>query len=87
VATPQRTLTASLTFRRTPSRERKPQLYARAGIRHFWRVEDVSGKIALYAYELDPATQTYAVTGIYHGRVQLDLPFEIDIDLTEINQL
>ena len=69
-------------------RERKPQLYARAGIRHFWRVEDVpAGQIALYVYELDPATHTYALTGIYHDRVKLALPFEIDLDLTEIDQL
>ena len=68
-------------------RERKPQLYARAGIRHFWRVEDVDGEIALYVYELDPATETYAVTGIYHERVTLTVPYEIDIDLTEISRL
>lgn len=69
-------------------RERKPQLYARAGIRHFWRVEDASaGKIALYVYELDPATHTYALTGIYHDRVKLALPFEIALDLTEIDRL
>lgn len=69
-------------------RERKPQLYAKAGIRHFWRVEDSSGgKIALYVYELDPATRTYALTGIYHDRVKLAFPFEIDLDLTELDQL
>jgi Uma2 family endonuclease len=69
-------------------RERKPQLYAKAGIRHFWRVEDSSGgKISLYVYELDPATRAYALTGIYHDRVKLALPFEIDLDLTEIDQL
>lgn len=68
-------------------RERKPQLYAKAGIRYFWRVEDVSGNITLYAYELDPATRAYALTGIFHERVTLKAPFEVDIDLTEIDQL
>jgi Uma2 family endonuclease len=68
-------------------RERKPQLYAKAGIKHFWCIEDASGKIALYTYELDPATHAYALTGIFHERVTLKVPFEIDIDLTEIDQL
>ncbi|MGN9812452.1 Uma2 family endonuclease [Micromonospora sp. BQ11] len=69
-------------------RERKPQLYAKAGIRHFWRVEDGSGgAIVLYAYELDPATHAYALTGIYHDRLSVKLPFEVDLDLTEIDQL
>lgn len=69
-------------------RQRKPQLYAEAGIKHFWRVEDTSGgKIAVYVYELDPATHVYAITGIYHDRLKLTVPFEIDIDLAEIDQL
>ncbi|MFE3058232.1 Uma2 family endonuclease [Nocardia sp. NPDC059239] len=72
---------------RTRDRERKPQLYARAGISHFWRVENVDGRPVVYVYELDPATSTYALTGIHHDRLQLTVPFEIDIDLTEIDHL
>jgi len=68
-------------------RKRKPQLYAEAGIQSFWRIENLSGKIALYAYELDPATRQYALIGIFHDRVSLTLPFEIDIDLTEIDRI
>lgn len=68
-------------------RQRKPQLYAEAGIRYFWRVENSSGGIALYAYELDPATRQYALAGIFHDRVTLPLPLEIDIDLTEIDRI
>lgn len=68
-------------------RVRRPQLHAKAGIRYFWRVEDASGNITLYAYELDPATRAYALTGIFHERVTLKAPFEFDIDLTEIDQL
>lgn len=69
-------------------RERKPQLYAKAGITHFWRVEDASGgKVVVYVYELDPATHTYVVTGIHHERLTLTVPFDIDIDLTEIDRL
>jgi Uma2 family endonuclease len=68
-------------------RKRKPQLYAEAGIPYFWRVEDVSGKIALYAYELDLVTRQYVAVGIFHERVKLSAPFEIDIDLTEIDRM
>lgn len=31
--------------------------------------------------------QLYAKAGIYHDRVKLTIPFEIDLDLTEIDQL
>jgi len=68
-------------------RERKPQLYAQAGIPHFWRVENVAGRPAVYVYELDPATRAYALTGIHHDRLALTVPFDIDIDLTELDKL
>lgn len=68
-------------------RERKPQLYAGAGIEHFWRVENASGKPVVYVYELDPATRSYALTGIHHERLRLSIPFTIDIDLSEIDGL
>jgi Uma2 family endonuclease len=68
-------------------RVRKPQLYAQAGIKHFWRVEEVSGKATLDAYELDPVTRQYAPVGIFHDRVKLSLPFEIDIDLAELDRM
>ncbi len=72
---------------RTRDRERKPQLYARAGIDHFWRVENADGRPVVYVYELDPATKTYALTGIHHDRLKLTVPFDMDIDLTEIDRL
>ncbi|MFC0864230.1 Uma2 family endonuclease [Sphaerimonospora cavernae] len=68
-------------------RKRKPQLYAEAGIPHFWRVENNAGRPTVYVYELDPATKAYALTGIHHDRLKLALPFDIDIDLTEIDTL
>ncbi|MFI7664054.1 Uma2 family endonuclease [Nocardia sp. NPDC049526] len=72
---------------RTRDRERKPQLYARAGITHYWRVENVDGRPVVYVYELDPATKAYALTGIHHERLRLSVPFEIDIDLAEIDRM
>ncbi|GAA1291688.1 hypothetical protein Psi02_36290 [Planotetraspora silvatica] len=71
----------------TRDRERKPQLYAAAGIRHFWRVEQNDGLPTVYVYELDPATGAYALMGIHHDKLRLSVPFEIDIDLTEIDAL
>jgi Uma2 family endonuclease len=62
-------------------RERKPQLYAPAGIPHFWRVENMDNRAVVYAYELDPATKTYGRTGIFHDRLQITVPFDIDLDL------
>ncbi|MCW2863698.1 MAG: hypothetical protein JWP48_5406 [Actinoallomurus sp.] len=68
-------------------RERKPQLYAAAGISHFWRVENTEGRPTVYVYELDPATKAYTLTGIHHELLKLTVPFDIDIDLTEIDRI
>ncbi|MFC1433137.1 Uma2 family endonuclease [Streptacidiphilus sp. N1-3] len=69
-------------------RERKPQLYAKAGIVHFWRVERaVDGMPVVFLFELDPATGAYASAGVVHDRLKLNLPFVIDIDLSEIKRL
>ena len=68
-------------------RERKPQLYAKAGIPHFWRVENTSGHPTVYVYELDPATRAYALTGIHHDQLKVTVPFDIDIDLRELGRL
>ncbi|MEU8240118.1 Uma2 family endonuclease [Actinoplanes missouriensis] len=67
-------------------RRRKPTLYAEAGIKYFWRVEDVAGRMVVYAYELDPATAKYVPVGIFHDRLSLAYPFEIEIDLTVIDK-
>ncbi|MEV5706851.1 Uma2 family endonuclease [Actinoallomurus sp. NPDC052274] len=68
-------------------RERKPQLYAGASIPHLWRVENTGGRPTVYVYELDPATDSYALTGIHHDRLKLTVPFDLDIDLTEVDRL
>jgi Uma2 family endonuclease len=68
-------------------RERKPQLYAAASIPHFWRVENTEGRPTVYVYELDPATKAYTLTGIHHELLKLTVPFDIDIDLTEIDRI
>ncbi|WP_191893971.1 Uma2 family endonuclease [Planomonospora parontospora] len=62
-------------------RKIKPERYAAAGITHFWLIEDESDKPVVYVYELDPTTQSYVPTGIHHGRLSLEVPFPIDVDL------
>lgn len=72
----------------TRDRERKPQLYARAGIRHHWRIEnDGRNRPVVYVYDLDPGTRAYALVGIFSRRLQLAVPFDVDIDLTAIDEL
>ena len=67
-------------------RGRKPQLYGEAGIRHFWRVENDGGRPVVYVYELDPATKVYTLTGIHHDQLALSVPFEIDINLSDVDR-
>ncbi|MEU0570813.1 Uma2 family endonuclease [Nonomuraea sp. NPDC005983] len=69
-------------------RRRKPVLYAEAGIPHFWRVEsDPSDRPVVYVYELDPATSQYVPMGIFRDRLKLTVPFDIEIDLAEIDDI
>jgi Uma2 family endonuclease len=68
-------------------RKRKPQIYAEAGIPNFWRVEGMNGRAVVYAYELDAATESYALTGVHRDRLKVSTPFDIDIDLTEIERI
>ncbi|MFD0857002.1 Uma2 family endonuclease [Actinomadura adrarensis] len=65
-------------------RETKPLKYAAAGIRHFWRVEEDESQrhAVVYVHQLDLATRAYALTGIFHERLKISVPFDIDIDLT-----
>jgi Uma2 family endonuclease len=73
---------------RDRDREVKPRKYSAAGVRHFWRVEkdEDKGLPVVYVYELDPATKAYGLTGIFHDRLKVTVPFEIEIDLTAINR-
>ncbi|GAA1644996.1 Uma2 family endonuclease [Nonomuraea maheshkhaliensis] len=66
-------------------RQRKPVLYAEAGIPRFWLVEEINGRPAVYVYELDPTTRSYVATGVHHDRLKLAVPFDLDIDLTTLH--
>ncbi|MFF4491113.1 Uma2 family endonuclease [Streptomyces sp. NPDC001544] len=70
-------------------RDYKPHKYAAAGIPHYWLV-DMAGQDdhpVVQVYERGEATGTYALTGIYHDRVKVSVPYDIDIDLTAIDAL
>ncbi|WP_329301330.1 Uma2 family endonuclease [Streptomyces sp. NBC_00659] len=73
---------------RERDREVKLRKYAEAGVPHFWRVEqdEDKGLPVVYVYELDPATKSYALTGIFHDRLKVTVPFEIEIDLTAVDR-
>ncbi|MFJ1973323.1 Uma2 family endonuclease [Streptomyces sp. NPDC087903] len=73
---------------RERDREVKPRKYATAGVPHFWRVEqgDDNGLPVVYVYEIDPANKTYGLTGIFHDRLKVSVPFGIDIDLTALDR-
>jgi Uma2 family endonuclease len=72
---------------RVRDRERKPQLYAESDIPHMWRIENINGEPVVYTFEREPATKTYVATGIHHERLKISVPFDIDIDLTEIHNM
>ncbi|MEO3790110.1 Uma2 family endonuclease [Nonomuraea sp. B10E15] len=63
-------------------RTTKPIKYSNAGIKHFWRVEQEDGAPVVYTFELEPAVKVYVPTGIHRKRLQLNVGFEVDLDLT-----
>jgi Uma2 family endonuclease len=67
----------------------KPRKYAAAGIPHFWlvRMEGEDDHPVVEVYERSGHSGTYALTGIYHEQVKLKVPYDIDIDLMEVDRL
>ncbi|MFC8736845.1 Uma2 family endonuclease [Streptomyces sp. NPDC057176] len=65
-------------------RETKPLKYARAGIAHYWRVENEKGLAVVHAFELEPTTRAYTSVGIFRERMKVSAPFPVDLDLTAI---
>jgi Uma2 family endonuclease len=70
----------------TKDRTLRPVQYASAGIKCFWRVENEDDAMVVYTFELLPEGG-YAPTGVFRGRVKVDRPFPIDIDLPEVTWL
>lgn len=73
------------------SRDRttKPQKYATSGVPNFWRVEQngTSGRPIIHVYELDPLTKSYVHMGMHRDHIKVAKPYDISIDLTEIDNL
>ncbi|MFF0586288.1 Uma2 family endonuclease [Streptomyces sp. NPDC003781] len=70
-------------------RNTKPHKYAAAGIPHFWLVEmaGAEDRPVVHVYERGAVTGTYALTGIHHDHLKISVPYDIDIDLTAIDNL
>jgi Uma2 family endonuclease len=67
-------------------RHYKPGLYAEAGIRHLWRIEDEQGFPAIHTYELDDTTRAYVATGVHRDRLDTPVPFPIALDVRSLAQ-
>jgi len=65
--------------------EVKPPKYARAGIKNLWLVERDGGGMIAYVYTLDPLTGDYSLIGTFGERLKVSVPFDIDIDLTTLD--
>ncbi|MFG2087913.1 MULTISPECIES: Uma2 family endonuclease [unclassified Spirillospora] len=66
-------------------RETKRMKYAKAGIQHFWLVENESGKPVIHVMELG-TTGAYVETAIERERLKLDVPFPMDIDVKALSR-
>ncbi|MGY0499674.1 Uma2 family endonuclease [Nocardia sp. FBN12] len=67
-------------------RRYKPRLYAEAGLRHFWRIEDESGLPVVHTYELDDTTGVYVATGVHRDRLTTTVPVTLDIQLADLTR-
>ncbi|MBB4910265.1 Uma2 family endonuclease [Actinophytocola algeriensis] len=65
----------------TADRMDKPTEYAASGIEHFWRVEHDDQVINVFRYQLDPMTRTYALVGLDKGKLVINDPVELVLDL------
>lgn len=62
----------------------KPRIYAAAGIRHYWVVDEEDGKPVITTHELDPDTGTYDCTGVHRDSFTRSEPFPLEIHFAEL---
>ncbi|GGK34347.1 hypothetical protein GCM10011591_02610 [Nocardia camponoti] len=67
-------------------RRYKPRLYAEAGLRHLWRIEDEDGQPVVHTYELDDTTDSYEATGVYRDRLTVTVPIALDLSLSTLTR-
>ncbi|WP_370380054.1 Uma2 family endonuclease [Catenulispora sp. GAS73] len=67
-------------------RKKKPDLYAAAGIPHFWLVDDVDGKTVVEVRKLDKELGSYDLVGEFTDCLEVEEPFPVTLDLWEIDK-
>ena len=69
----------------TTDRIAKVDLYAKAHIGFYWRIEQAATGVPLvYTYVLDPATKTYRDADVFTGILKAAAPFPEENDLGQI---
>ncbi len=68
---------------RTKDRTLRPAQHAGAGIKCLWRVENEDDAMVVCTFELLPEG-IYAPTGVFHSRIKLDRPFDMDVEIPEV---
>ncbi|GAB05939.1 Uma2 family endonuclease [Gordonia amarae] len=69
---------------KTKDRRFRPAQYADAGIECYWRVENEEDAMVVYSFELLPEGGVYAPTGVHRGRLIVDKPFPVDMQLPAV---
>ncbi|MFJ1587078.1 Uma2 family endonuclease [Streptomyces sp. NPDC088197] len=69
--------------------ESEPHPYEEAGVTHLWRVEEdtETERPMVYVHEWDPASHSYALTGVHREELTVQVPYRINVDLTGIDHL
>ncbi|MBO0832256.1 MAG: Uma2 family endonuclease, partial [Actinobacteria bacterium] len=60
----------------------KPGEYAAAGVRHYWRVAPEEATV--YTFALNPRGDAYQLTGEHNGRLTVDQPVRLDVELADL---
>jgi Uma2 family endonuclease len=64
-------------------KERKPRIYAAAGIPHYWIVDREGQTTVVHAYDLDPVRRVYGPATIFRDRTDVAIPFPVSVDLSK----
>ncbi|MFG1923600.1 Uma2 family endonuclease [Cryptosporangium sp. NPDC048952] len=58
--------------------------YARAGIPHYWRIEEDHGTPVVHAFEPDPERGLYLDRAVERVKLTLERPFPMTIDVDRL---
>jgi len=62
----------------------KPEKYARAGIPHYWLINDDQGAPIVHVFELDAEQGTYVQTAVERHKLALERPFPMTVDVDRL---